>query len=97
MVEQQTAARFEETKYLRQWNISNDERRTNDSLAGIESALAFAEVRESEARLERFNERRTQMMVITQEGHGPEITLARLADVEVWQSHQADHGIVQER
>jgi len=42
LVEQQTAARFEETKYLRQWNIGNDERRTKDSLAGIESALAFA-------------------------------------------------------
>ena len=39
-------------------------------------------MRESEKRMERFNERRTQMMVITQEGRGPEITLARLADVE---------------
>lgn len=225
MVEQQTAARFEETKHLRQWSLGNDERQSKDSLAGIESALAFSsdqakfigarslhwnddhrekarekvemltaqraeilsriaderaklsadvkrraevvkaldenyaeekerhrsegcempvplfteqdlreleayaarrhdpafyrtlttierehdarsrrapkeiarerfsrasarevmagiEVRESETRLERFNERRIQMMVITQEGRGPEITLARLADVE---------------
>jgi hypothetical protein len=225
MVEQQTAARFEETKHLRQWSLGNNERQSKDSLVGIESALAFAsdqakfigarslhwnddhrekarekvemltaqraeilsriaderaklsaevkrraevvkaldeicaeekgqhrsegrempaplfteqdlreleahtahrhdpafyrtlttiereydarsrrapkeiaherfsrasareimagiEVRESEARLERFNERRTQMMVITQEGHGLKITLARLADVE---------------
>ena len=225
MVEQQTAARFEETKHLRQWSAGNDERQTKDSLAGIESALVAAsdqakfvgarslhwnddhrekacekvemltaqraeilsriaderaklsaevkrraevvkaldeiyaeekgrhrsegcempvplfteqdlreleayaarrhdpafyrtlttierehdarsrrdpkeiarerfnrasarevmagiEVRESETRLERFNERRTQMMVITQEGRGPEITLARLANVE---------------
>lgn len=225
MVEQQTAARFEETKHLRQWSVGNDERQTKNSLAGVESALAAAsdqakfigarslhwddghrerarekahelsrqraeilnriaderaklseevkrraevvktldeiyagekerhhkegrempaplfteqdlrelethtarrrdpefyrtliaivrehdarsrrdpkeiarerfsrasarelmagiEVRESEAGLERFNERRTQMMVITQEGRGPEIMLARLADVE---------------
>ncbi|MBL8168618.1 MAG: hypothetical protein JNJ50_10715 [Acidobacteria bacterium] len=42
MVEQQTAARFEETKHLRQWSAGNDERQTKDSLAGIESALAAA-------------------------------------------------------
>ncbi|MBS1789651.1 MAG: hypothetical protein JST85_18145 [Acidobacteria bacterium] len=225
MVEQQTAARFEETKHLRQWSVGNDERQTKTSLAGIESAMAAAsdqakfigarslhwnddhrekarekvemltaqraeilsriaderaklseevkrraevvkaldeiyagekerhhkegrempaplfteqdlrelethaarrhdpafyrtlmtierehdarsrrdpkeiarerfsrasarelmagiELRESEARLERFNERRAQMIVIMQEGRGPEITLSRLADVE---------------
>ncbi|MGE0129302.1 MAG: relaxase MobL [Blastocatellales bacterium] len=52
------------------------------SCAGARELMAGIEVRESQAKLERFNERRTQMMVITQEGHGPEITLARLADVE---------------
>ena len=52
------------------------------SRASAREVMAGIEVRESETRLERFNERRTQMMVITQEGRGPEITLARLADVE---------------
>ncbi len=52
------------------------------SRASARELMAGIEVRESEARLERFNERRTQMMVITQEGRGPEITLTRLADVE---------------
>ena len=52
------------------------------SRASARELMAGIEVRESEARLERFNERRTQIMVITQEGRGPEITLARLADVE---------------
>ncbi len=42
MVEQQTAALFEETKHIRQWTVNNDERQSKDSLAGIESALAFA-------------------------------------------------------
>jgi len=44
--------------------------------------MGTIELRESEARLERFDERRTQIMVITKEGSGPEVTLARLADVE---------------
>jgi len=44
--------------------------------------MAGIEVRESEVRLERFNERRAQMMVITKEGSGTEITLGRLSDVE---------------
>lgn len=52
------------------------------SRASAREVMAGIEVRESETRLERFNERRTQMMVITQEERGPEITLARLADVE---------------
>jgi hypothetical protein len=52
------------------------------SRAGARELMAGIELRESQAKLGRFNERRTQMMVITQEGHGPEITLARLADVE---------------
>jgi hypothetical protein len=41
IVEQQTAARFEETKHIRQWPVGNNERQSKDSLAGIESALAF--------------------------------------------------------
>lgn len=44
--------------------------------------MAGLELRESEARLERFKEGRTQMMVITKEGSGTEITLGRLSDVE---------------
>ncbi|MGE0133442.1 MAG: hypothetical protein AB7U82_35650 [Blastocatellales bacterium] len=52
------------------------------SRASARELMAGIEVRESETRLERFNERRTQMMVITKEGSGTKITIARLADVE---------------
>jgi len=52
------------------------------SRASAREIMAGIEMRESEARVERFNERRAQMMVITKDGSGIEITLGRLADVE---------------
>jgi hypothetical protein len=52
------------------------------SRASARELMAGIEVQESEARVEKFIERRTQMMVITKEGSGQGITLARLADVE---------------
>ncbi len=52
------------------------------SRASARELMAGIDLRESEARVERFNERRGQMMVITKEGSGKEITLGRLADVE---------------
>lgn len=56
--------------------------REHFSRASARELMAGIDLRESEARLERFNERRAQTMVITKEGGGTEITLARLADVE---------------
>src|SRR5262249_26299770 len=52
------------------------------SRASARKLMAGIEVKESEARVARFNERRTQIMVITKEGGEPEIALSRLADVE---------------
>lgn len=41
-VEQQTAARMEETKHLRQWKVGGGGRDINTSLASLDAALAYA-------------------------------------------------------
>lgn len=77
-----TLATIERERDARSRRAPKEIARERFSRASAREVMAGIEVRESEARLERFNERRTQMMVITQEGRGPEITLARMADIE---------------